>query len=148
MRKALCQKERAELELADVKDNVGSTIAAIAELGNLQVSAPSNPHSKLNATGRAAVHGKAWNAMSILRAAYTPVSSGAFATVAECGNSTPNDCRGLVARVIMSKTAEGLEALFGPPGEAPTPYAVFCKMHDSTKQLLTIPEERSLRCRQ
>ena len=149
-RKATVGRERAEVQLAQTKADVHSVVACVAEAGSLHVGASSGGSSKLSlnpATGRS-VHGKAWSCRNILRAAYTPVSSGSFAAVTECGHCSPSDCKAVVAQAIMARTAAGLEDLFGPPGEAPpTDFAVLCKMHDSTKQLVTIPEEPVLKSR-
>ena len=134
-RKAEYAKERAELELSFAKSNAKSAVAAVAELGNVSVGAQSGSASKLpiNPTTGRAGNGRAWNIASILRAAYTPVCAGAYGAVVECGHSSPSDCRSLIARVIMDKNKEGLDALLGQPREEPIPYAVFCKMHDSSK---------------
>ena len=65
-RKGTIGRDRAELRLAEVKGNVGVNIAAVAEVGNLHMSAASNSNSKLNTTGRSS-NGKAWNPRSALQ---------------------------------------------------------------------------------
>ena len=85
-----------------------------------------------------------WSPMKIRRAAFTPVSAGAFSIVMGCGKVAPNDCKSAVSWCIREKQREAIDSFFdrydkhGKP--APTPWAIFSKMHDSTKQEVTMPE--------
>ena len=75
--------EALEASAESERAAVGGHVVLVAEVAGVRAPAQAQGLRR----GRAAVNGKAWSPFSILRAAFTPVGSGAFATVLETGQA-------------------------------------------------------------
>ena len=96
----------AKADTERVQREVAGNMVLVAQVGGLHVASSASSTGKV--LGGKRVHGKSWDAMQILRACYTPVSQAAYASVIECGNSAPRDCRSVVSECIMAKFREGV----------------------------------------
>ena len=88
-------------------------MALLAEIGGVHVAGGSSKSV-------ARVHPKAWNPLSILRSAFTPVTPLAYSTVMEVGKTTARDNRAVVAEIIKKKQSEAMQSSAEEPVQSRT----------------------------
>ena len=108
--KAVKKCEDSDGKMQFQKEFRHDSLALLAEIGGTHVAVNSSASKSA-----AKVHGKSWSTFSILLSAFSPVSSSAYATVMEVGNTMPRDNRALLAEIIKTKQSEGVKRLFVAP---------------------------------
>ena len=95
-----------------------------------------------------AMHAANWSPLQILRAEFTMRIANAFAAVLDCGNSLPLTARAAVAACVMWAQDAAAQTLFEQQGRQALSqtWAIYCKMHDSTKLELTLSEDPPRKC--
>ena len=138
-RKFQIRADDAELSKQAALDSMQTDMAFMAELAGVHV----NHHVKQikHAGKQTRPHGKTWHPAQILRAAFTPVSTGAFASVLCCGKGSAQDSRALVASAVLEQQQLSIQKLW-PPDAVAAQWAIFSKAHDSTKLAMTLPADR------
>lgn len=144
VRKAEVRLSAEKEALQEQKKQLQDDVSMMAELAGIHLTSGSRGAVGSVKPGVPCVPHNVWSPMKILRATFTPVSAGAFSVVMGCGKVAPNDCKSAVSWCIQEKQREAIESFFDRYDEhglpAPTPWAIFSKMHDCTKLEVTMPE--------
>ena len=131
------RKDAAEIAIENVKDESKDDLVDLATVAGVHVAAGKRRRDKPISQTR--IHPKSWTAFQHLRAAFTAVSTTAYALVMGCGHSAAQLSRAVVAKATLVAQAGAAKKLF--PTETVTPWAIYSKMHDATKMEVTLPEE-------
>ena len=131
------RKDAAEIAIENVKDESKDDLVDLATVAGVHVAAGKRRRDKPISQTR--THPKSWTAFQHLRAAFTAVSTTAYALVMGCGHSAAQLSRAVVAKATLVAQAGAAKKLF--PTETVTPWAIYSKMHDATKMEVTLPEE-------
>ena len=119
--------DSAKFDAVDAKTTAKANVALVAEAGGL----------RLPSAGKENQNHKSHSVISILRAAFTPVSAHAYSAVLGCGHTTPSECRAVVTEAMLREQARGLDESFKPGSVCP--WAIFTEMHESSKQEICVP---------
>ena len=131
-RKAALFNEDAKAQMKEERWRARQELLGLADFAGVHISAG---HGSKGALG----HGRTWSTNQILRASFTPVSSGAYSLVLGCGKASPGDARSVVAYAALEKQFSAIDQLWSDGALQPEPWAVYCKTHDSTKLKMTLP---------
>jgi len=132
--------EHAREALGRTRQECKADICNLAQVAGIHMPAGS---SKPKFQNERTVHAASWSPLQILRVAFTPCSSNAFAAVLDCGNSSPLTARAAVAACAMWAQDAAAQTLFEQQGQQARSqrWAIYCKMHDSTEMELTLSED-------
>ena len=130
------QKNVADIALEDAKDEAKDDLVDLAKVAGVHVALGKRRRDKPISLTQ--THPKYWSAIQHLRAAFSAVSTTAYATVLDCGHSAAQLSRAVVAKATLLAQAAAAKKLFAT--ETVTPWAIYSKMHDATKMAVSLPE--------
>ena len=156
MQKAEQELEGKKEEFQHEKRKWIDDMHMLAELAGIHLPNVNRGNDSSSSSSGGSINYNSWSPMKLLRAAFTPVTAAAYASVVGCGHSMVNDIKSAISWCIQQRQRASIDALFTPKSasdavseseaeaeaceEKPCDWAIYSKMHDCTKLEVTMPE--------